>query len=263
MPFTFSHPAIVLPLKKMKPAWFSTTGLAVGSMAPDFPYFLKMDGESDFGHTFTGIFLLDLPFCFLIAIAFHRWFRNSLIRHLPSPLDQQYAACLSFRFLHFLKRGWLLFAVSSFIGVVSHLLWDDFAQPDGYLYYVAPSFFSQPVRLGPFNPPLYQLLEWAGAALGLAFVGWVVLRKRQEATPFIPLPVKQKVSYWLSIALGTAAVASAKLVADKDGTSFGHYVIVLISAGLFAFAWATPLFGFLHKPQKRDSKGPPNNNLPE
>lgn len=256
MPFTVSHPAIVLPLKKIKPAWFSTTGLVMGSLAPDFPYFLKMDGTSDYGHTFAGIFLLDIPLSFLVAIAFHLWYRNSLIRHLPSPLDRQHADCLSFRFLDYLKRGWLLFAISCLIGVVSHLVWDEFAKPEGYVYYLAPSFFRQAIRLGPFNQPLYTLIERVGAVLGLAFLAWVLLRKNPEASGFHPLPVKQKVYYWLSVALGTAAFASVILMADKGGASLGHYVILLLSAGLYALALATPLWGFLHHPNEKDQEPP-------
>lgn len=253
MPFTFSHPAIVLPLKRIMPVWFSTTGLVLGSLAPDFPYFLTIDGTSDFGHTLPGIFLLDLPLVFLVAIAFHHWFRNSLIRYLPSPLDRQYADCLSFRFHDYLKRGWLMFTVSSFVGVVSHLIWDEFAKPEGYVYYVAPSFFSQYIRLGPFNLPLYVFIERVGAVLGLVFLAWVLLRKKLVVSAFNPLPNRQKMYYWISVALVTVLSASAILVTDKVSPSFGHYVIVLLSAGLFSFALATPLFSFIYKSVKTDS----------
>lgn len=88
MPFTFSHPAIALPLKVIKPAWFSTTGLVVGSIAPDLLYFLKMGGSADFGHTLVGVFMFDIPISYLIAISFYVWLRNVLIRHLPAPLTK-------------------------------------------------------------------------------------------------------------------------------------------------------------------------------
>ena len=41
MPFTFSHPAAVLPLRLLPRHWFSLTGLVIGSMVPDFEYFLR------------------------------------------------------------------------------------------------------------------------------------------------------------------------------------------------------------------------------
>ena len=42
MPFTFSHPAIVLPLVRKSGHWFSATGLIIGSLTPDFEYFMRM-----------------------------------------------------------------------------------------------------------------------------------------------------------------------------------------------------------------------------
>ena len=53
MPFTFSHPAIVLPFSKK---WFSLTALVTGSIIPDFEYFFKMKGHSDYGHNWMVYF---------------------------------------------------------------------------------------------------------------------------------------------------------------------------------------------------------------
>ncbi|WP_220463965.1 DUF4184 family protein [Adhaeribacter radiodurans] len=41
MPFTFSHPAIVLPLTLLLRKWYSLTGLVIGSLTPDFEYFYQ------------------------------------------------------------------------------------------------------------------------------------------------------------------------------------------------------------------------------
>ncbi len=50
MPFTFSHPAIVLPFLKKK--HFSATALVVGTMSPDLEYFFRMKIQSEISHTF-------------------------------------------------------------------------------------------------------------------------------------------------------------------------------------------------------------------
>ncbi|WP_434297574.1 DUF4184 family protein [Clostridium sporogenes] len=42
MPFTFSHPAIVLHLEKKWNKYFSFTALILGSMSPDFEYFIYL-----------------------------------------------------------------------------------------------------------------------------------------------------------------------------------------------------------------------------
>lgn len=43
MPFTFAHPATVLPFAKKHSKHISVTALILGSMAPDFEYFCTLD----------------------------------------------------------------------------------------------------------------------------------------------------------------------------------------------------------------------------
>lgn len=59
MPFTFAHPAIVLPLRKSR--YFHFPALLIGSMAPDFEYFFRMQAFSKYSHTLFGMFYVDVP----------------------------------------------------------------------------------------------------------------------------------------------------------------------------------------------------------
>jgi hypothetical protein len=84
MPFTFSHPAIILPfLKSRKKNLFSATGLIVGSIIPDFEYFLTLSVERRFGHTINGIFYFDLPCALFICFIFHGLIKKPLLNNLP------------------------------------------------------------------------------------------------------------------------------------------------------------------------------------
>jgi len=89
MPFTFSHPAIVLPLKFLPKRWFSLTALVIGSLTPDFEYFIRMKVQSDFSHTFLGIFWFYLPLGILLAFIFHNTVRNSLFVNIPMSLKSR------------------------------------------------------------------------------------------------------------------------------------------------------------------------------
>lgn len=62
MPFTFSHPAIILPFKYLPNRWISMTGLIIGSLTPDFEYFIRMKIESYYSHTNAGLFLFKRYF---------------------------------------------------------------------------------------------------------------------------------------------------------------------------------------------------------
>jgi len=89
MPFTFSHPAIVLPLKLIPKKWFSLTASVIGSLTPDFEYFIRMKVQSNFSHTILGVFWFDLPLGILLAFLFHNIVRNSLFDNLPLPLKSR------------------------------------------------------------------------------------------------------------------------------------------------------------------------------
>src|SRR6188768_3414024 len=92
MPFTFSHPAIILPLTCLPRKWFSLTGLVIGSLTPDFEYFLRMKIQGHYSHTISGIFCFDLPLGILLAFIFHNVVRNSLFDNLPTILKSRLLA---------------------------------------------------------------------------------------------------------------------------------------------------------------------------
>ncbi|MDU4473291.1 MAG: DUF4184 family protein, partial [Clostridium perfringens] len=80
MPFTLAHPAAVVFLKNKK---FNLTALILGSMAPDFIYFLNFRPYGNLGHQILGFFILNLPLCILLAYIFHNFIKSPLISHLP------------------------------------------------------------------------------------------------------------------------------------------------------------------------------------
>jgi hypothetical protein len=87
MPFTFSHPALILRLTRLPKRWVSATGLVLGSIIPDLEKFLKMNDGNTFSHTFPGMFWFDLPLAILLSFVFHRAVRDSLIDNLPAFLQ--------------------------------------------------------------------------------------------------------------------------------------------------------------------------------
>ena len=244
MPFTFSHPALVLPLAGFKPRWFSATGLAVGSMAPDFLYFIKMDGGEDFGHTLAGIFLFDLPVSYLLALAFHRWVRNPLLVHLPAPLDRKYAGYLAFDFGRTLGANWFVFPLSVLLGAFSHIAWDYFGDPRGWVYYAAPGFFGQYVSVAGFRLRLYLLMERTGSVAGLLFLGWAALRAVRPAAGVPPASARSKGVYWLGILVSTGVFTGLRLPLDPDTHQLSQVVLILTSAFCYAVGLVAALYAW-------------------
>ncbi|GAA0250852.1 hypothetical protein GCM10010492_58880 [Saccharothrix mutabilis subsp. mutabilis] len=56
MPFTFAHPAAVLPLRRR--LW--SPGPVTGSVAPDLAYHLPVPGGADLTHSVLGVVGVDL-----------------------------------------------------------------------------------------------------------------------------------------------------------------------------------------------------------
>lgn len=119
MPFTASHPAIVLPLTFLPRRWYSLTGLVVGSMTPDFEYFLRMRLKSTYSHTFGGLFWFDLPLGLLLALLFHVWVRNPLFDNLPMSLKSRFSPFKTFDWKRHLKDHWMVAVVSILVGSAS------------------------------------------------------------------------------------------------------------------------------------------------
>src|ERR1700744_5706609 len=90
MPFTFSHPAIVIPFKWLPKKWFSMTGLVVGSMIPDFESFITLEPDKTYSHSLPGVFWFDLPLALLVCFLFHDIVKRPLLGHLPLFLKRKF-----------------------------------------------------------------------------------------------------------------------------------------------------------------------------
>ena len=92
MPFTFSHPAVVLPLNYLPKKWFSLTALVAGSMVPDFEYFMRMRADSMYSHTWRGLFWFDLPLALLLIWIYNDLVKDKLIDHAPAYFNKRLSA---------------------------------------------------------------------------------------------------------------------------------------------------------------------------
>src|SRR5690625_7567658 len=92
MPFTFSHPAIVLPLTFLPRQWFSLTGLVIGSLTPDFEYFLRMRIKSNYSHTIDGLVWFDVPLGRSLPFIFHNIDGERSFANLPTVIKQKLSA---------------------------------------------------------------------------------------------------------------------------------------------------------------------------
>lgn len=247
MPFTFSHPAIILPLKQVKPRWFSLTGLAAGSMAPDFEYFFKVHGTSTISETFIGIFVFNLPVAIGISLLFHEVVRDPLIRHLPRPFDRRFSGFLNFNFLKYVKQHPWIFILSCLIGVLSHLALDFLTSPDQLLSSFhklqQASHYPETENLqAALGQKAFLLVERSFSFIGLILIGYLLLRINKSDPAFRSTRSKEKRKYFIScLSFFIIGILAAEELLPY-AFSLGQFIIEGISAGLLSLLITSLIF---------------------
>ena len=164
MPFTLAHGVAARPLWHGSGRCLPLSGIVVGSFAPDLEYLAHLDTERTIGHTLGGVFLLDLPLALVLLALWHGLIKQPVAAlfspRLRPPVDQS-----PFPFRPLGRFG--LVVASVLVGIAGHLLWDGFTHRDGF---VTTRFWLLEEAIG--RPHVYDLLNYASTALGLALLGW-------------------------------------------------------------------------------------------
>ena len=222
MPFTFSHPAAILPLTVLPKKWFSLTGLIIGSIVPDFEYFLRMKIKSEYSHTIYGLFWFDLPVAILIAFVFHVLVRNSFFHNLPGVLKSRLTCFTSFNWIEHFKSNTLIIIISVLTGAMTHILWDSFTHNSGYFVQMFSALRSS-IYLPGFEIPVSKLLQHLSTLLG----GIAVIVSAIKMPVHKYSPGKPCIVYWASVIMITAVIIAIRF---RDGIDFTQYGNLLATA---------------------------------
>lgn len=247
MPFTFAHPAIVLPFKFLPKKWYSLTGLIVGSLIPDFEYFLRMRMQSNYSHTISGLFWFDVPLGLLVAFLFHKIARNSLYSNLPLVLKSRLLRYNEFDWSTYFKKQWLVVLLSVLVGSITHLFWDSFSHTHGYFVQLFPELNNTVPLLGQ-QLPVFKLLQH-----GSTLVGGIVL-----LIALVKLPVETsikstlKLTYWVLFVVIVLVLVAFRILTGLSFIAYGHLIATCISAVLISLV-LTPLFFKLVSNKKMQS----------
>lgn len=243
VPFTFAHPAAVVPFIKRQN--MNATALVLGSMAPDFEYFVRFQPVGLFGHNLGGFLYFNLPLCFLIFYTFHKVVKKPFIACLPHPFDDW--------FWNFAVREWNLnsirsvwiFTYSALLGMVTHVLWDSFTHQTGWFVERSPILFHV-VHLSGIAIPIFKILQHGSTIGGLVMLAFFCYRLRDQQTrvPQI-LASGTKGSYYGSIVIfgGTACLGLFlwHSYIDPGYSPIGAYIVTFLN-GLVLGTIAASIF---------------------
>src|SRR5437773_1761508 len=88
MPFTLSHPAAAALFRGLvKRGALPLSALAIGTMAPDFEYLLRLEPMSYWSHTPVGIFAFCLPIGLVSFVIWEGVLEKPVRRLLAVPDD--------------------------------------------------------------------------------------------------------------------------------------------------------------------------------
>lgn len=237
MPFTFSHPAIVLPLTYLPRKWFSLTGLVIGSLTPDFEYFLRMKVQSNYSHTVSGIFWFDLPLGLLLAFIFHNIVRNNLLESLPKPFKSRLLKFNQFDWNGYFKRNWFIVIVSIIIGAASHIFWDSFTHESGYFVQAIPTL-TNTVDLFGTQLPIFKIIQHSSTVIGGLVIIFAILKMPANKD----VSERFNIKYWIILTVLTLTIISIRFLCGLDYKLYGQVMVTGISAGLISLiltSWLT------------------------
>lgn len=226
MPFTFAHPVIYLPLKYLPRSWFSSTGVIVGSVAPDLEYIFY--GTRTFSHTYAAILWFHLPLALLIAWLFHNLLRDKLIGRLPTCMHSRFVRYEGFSWNKYFKKNLAVVILSILLGALTHLLWDGFTNPAGYFVEQFPVLLKTVHTLGT-HMPLHVLIWNISSIVGILALMFAIY--------LMPADLKTKpysaVWFWITFVMLAGMLSLLLRIKVQYGDMSVVYMICLRS-GLLA-----------------------------
>lgn len=232
MPFTFSHPAIVLPFFKNKN--LSATALIVGSISPDLEYFFRMKMQSEISHTLLGIFLIDFPLGFIVIFAFHTIIKKPLIANLPYFFQSRMQLLKDSNWIGYFKNNILVVLLSFFLGTLSHIFWDSMTHWDGYVV-ERIAFFNEVF----FGLPVYKIAQYGSSVFGLIVILYYIYKQPPE----VENTKNINANYWF-VCLGLTVVFLG--IRFAFGLSIAEIGSVIVSV-LFSMMMALTVTGFFFR----------------
>ncbi|WP_136669322.1 DUF4184 family protein [Flavobacterium sp. H122] len=227
MPFTFSHPAIILPLNYLPKKWISLTGLIIGSLTPDFEYFLRMKIESNYSHTISGIFWFDLPLGILLTFIFHNLVKNELYKNSPKILSERLLNIKELNWNKHFVENWKIIIISILIGTASHIFWDGFTHNGGFFVKNIPEL-SKTIEINGTPIKILKILQHLSTLIGAIIIA-VAIWKLPKIADF---ENKINLKYWIIVALITLSFFTLKIISGENSRLIGNVIVSLISSGM-------------------------------
>jgi hypothetical protein len=216
------------------------SALVVGSLAPDFRYFLNLAPRSHFGHSFKGIFIVCLPVGLAVLWVFQKIMKLPLISLAPRS-HQQRLVPLAKTFPWGGARRFALIVTSLLLGAILHLVWDAFTHDNGLVVRNVPDM-RVPLEEFGTHRPLYNVLQHGSTLLGLALLAFWYWRWFKR-TPPQPVPLYLQMSARAKRWIAGSILALSACFAAVYAYFYSYH---LASIGLFVSAFVVTCISLIY-----------------
>lgn len=188
MPWTFSHPAAILPLRCLRERRIPLCALVIGSLSPDFAYYLNQLQWAGLSHSLPGIFIFCLPVGALVLLLLNLS-HDALINLLPEP-HRSAIAHASPPAAHgenaaTTVAAWPWIALGLLLGAASHIAWDSLTHASSAVVKALPILQAPVFQIGARQWHVYHLLQHASSLLGVTALLLVYRRWLAKSLPLL------------------------------------------------------------------------------
>jgi hypothetical protein len=216
VPFTISHAAAVLPLRKISNARLPLAALMIGSMSPDFAVFLPGEPLRTFTHTFAGLFAFCWPVSVAVWLLFVRVLEEPTLALLPDSWHAKFVPS---------DRGMSLAALALvsaavLIGGTTHIIWDAFTHRGTAVVQALPALHSVAFHYNGWRIRWFVVLQHLSSVIGmLVLMIWAWKLPPIHESPRSLPPVSHATRLWavailIAVSVGLA-ITSYALNSDR------------------------------------------------
>lgn len=245
MPGTFSHPLAVVPLRRFCPGPLNFAALVIGSLSPDFGYYVRQFPLAKFAHTIPGTFAVCLP-SGLAAVGLFYLLRRPLCFTLPQP-HRSALMPLALRQPAFSFSSVLIIALCVLVGAWTHTIWDSFTHHGGWSVEHFAVLRAPLISVGATTLPVSYVLQQTSTFAGGVFLAILYFRwLRRQARP-ASAEVESFSDRWRYGLLGLLAVLALAFAVPSALRMASHYEgylafrVFVFRTGVYSAAAFIPL----------------------
>jgi hypothetical protein len=159
----------------------STSGLVIGSIAPDMAYFLPSRLDPFGSHTIAGLFVFCVPVGLAIYYAFHSVVAPLLFDLVPELLRGRLPAAWTGTRLP--ERPPEAVVSSILLGAATHLIWDSFTHANGWAVLAFPLLTTPLFSWQGYTVFVYKVLQHGSTLFGLSVILWWAIHWLRTSQP--------------------------------------------------------------------------------